>query len=257
MTGLSPEGQCPECGSPIEFALRPDVLKYSNPAYVAKLHTGALLVVLGMVTMILMFLLTMFIGFTGAMTGGMGVGTSVLAPMMGFAAGVLSLVGWWLLSSPDPGKAEFDLGASSRKVLRVLLIIQAAASVFTLVVTLAGISFTAQTLLIVVSGIETLASPAAFIASMLYLRTLAYRMPSQHIADRAKMLLWFAVVIFVVAILMFAGTALAVSAGGGAGIGVVGCLALPMGLMGIVFFVMYLFLLDRTRRTLKEILERM
>ena len=36
LTGLDPLGLCPECGSRVELALKPDYLIYSAPEYVAK-----------------------------------------------------------------------------------------------------------------------------------------------------------------------------------------------------------------------------
>jgi len=252
LTGLSPDGQCPECGSPIEFALRPDYLRYSAHEYVSKLHLGALLVVLGFVGMILIVLLNIFLGFTVGLRN-----LASLALILSLAVSVLSLVGWWLLSSPDPGKAGVDLGASSRKILRVLLIIKAAGALFNLVVATTGLSFTLGSLVTIVGVVEQLTATAAFIVSMLYLKTLAYRMPSEHIAKHSKTVLWLAVVLFVLTIIIVAGGAILIGAGGGGGMAVFGCLVLPMAVMWIVFLVMYLFLLDRTRRALKEILDWM
>jgi hypothetical protein len=255
LTGLDPQGRCPECGSPVELALRPDYLVYTSPEYVAKLHTGAFLVVLSMVITILTVLATMLFAVSGLWRGG---GADVLGTLAGFAIGILSLTGWWLLSSPDPAKTSIDRGATSRTVLRGLLVIQVGAALINLVVELTGMVFAAGSAIALMNIIEQIVSYAAFITSMLYLRTLAWRMPSQHIADRAKVLLTFAIVLLVLTIVFFFGAALAAGIGGamGGGIALAGCLIIPLAIAAIVFFVMYLFLLDRTRRTLKEIRER-
>ncbi len=259
LTGLDPQGLCPECGSPVELALKPDYLVYTSPEYVAKLHTGAFLVVLAMVVMIGSVLLAMLFAVSGLWSGG---GADLLGTLAGFAIGVLSLTGWWLLSSPDPGKAGFDLVATSRKVLRGLLVIQVSAAFINLVVELTGTAFAAGSALALMNIIEQIVSYAAFITSMLYLRTLAWRIPNQHIADRAKFMLTFAIVLFVLTIVLFVGAALAAGIGGGmggamgGGFALAGCLFIPLAIAAIVFFVMYLFLLDSTRRALKEIRER-
>ena len=52
-------------GSPVAAALRPDHLVYSSPDYVAKLHTGAFLVVLSLAILIVHFIGGTFFAFAG------------------------------------------------------------------------------------------------------------------------------------------------------------------------------------------------
>ena len=40
LRGLEEDGQCPECGVPIERSLHGNLLIYSSPEYVSSLHRG-------------------------------------------------------------------------------------------------------------------------------------------------------------------------------------------------------------------------
>ncbi|MCH7961081.1 MAG: hypothetical protein IIC49_01970 [Planctomycetes bacterium] len=252
LTGLSAEGRCPECGSPVAAALRPDHLVYSSPDYVAKLHTGAFLVVLSLAILIVHFIGGTFFAFAGR-TG--GAGGEVLFSIVGFANGILALIGWWLLSSPDPGKAGVDRGATSRRVLRVLLSVRIAILAFSLVLGFVTVSPWSMPLMLMVTGVDQIVFLAAFVTSLVYLKTLAGRMPGGAIEREADVVLKFGIVVLV---LVVAVVGLAIMGMiGGLGVIVGGCLMIPTLLMMLILFVLYLFLLDRTRQALKEVCSRM
>jgi hypothetical protein len=252
LTGLDRHGLCPECGSALELALKPDNLVYSSPVYVAKLHTGAFLVVIAMVVTIVMVLLTILRAVSGFW---MDETFGALGTLVWFAIGVLSLTGWWLLSSPDPAMTGVRQGATSRVFLRGLLVLQVGAALFNLVIELTVMAYASGLAPLVMGLIEQIVSYAAFITSMLYLRVLARRMPSQYIAENAKALFALGLVLFALAIVLFAGTVISVSTGGGTGRGgaLLILLMIPLAIVAVVFLGLYYYLLDRTRRTLKEV----
>ncbi|MCH8270495.1 MAG: hypothetical protein IH985_04695 [Planctomycetes bacterium] len=253
LTGLSAEGRCPECGSPVAAALRPDHLVYSSPDYVAKLHMGAFLVVLSFAILILMLIATMVLAVTGGLVGP---GGEALFLIVGFANGILALIGWWLLSSPDPGKASVDRGATSRRVLRVLLSIRIAILAISLVLIFVGVSALATSLTVIVVGMDQIVSLAAFVASLVYLKTLAGRMPGGAIEREVDVVLKVGIVVIVLAVIALAFVVVGMIDGMGGALAVGGCLMIPTGLMMLILFVLYIFLLDRTRQALKEVRRR-
>ena len=252
LTGLSAEGRCPECGSPVAAALRPDHLVYSSPDYVAKLHMGAFLVVLSLAILIVHFIGGTFFAFAGRIGGA---GGEALFSIVGFANGILALIGWWLLSSPDPGKASVDRGATSRRVLRVLLSVRIAILAFSLVLGFVTVSPWSMPLMLMVTGVDQIVFLAAFVTSLVYLKTLAGRMPGGAIEREADVVLKVGIVVLVLVVAVVGLTIAGMI--GGLGVIVGGCLMIPTGLMMLILFVLYLFLLDRTRQALKEVCSRM
>ncbi len=126
-------GKCPECGTPVERSLQGDLLKYSSPEYVATLRRGITLVELAIGLGILFALGIIVAGVIAAMGNGMfQVGAHGLKPMHGLvfervmqllktAITGLSLLGWWLFSTQDPGLTTQDPAYKSRRFLRLFL----------------------------------------------------------------------------------------------------------------------------------------
>ncbi|MCH7791931.1 MAG: hypothetical protein IID31_06595 [Planctomycetes bacterium] len=252
LTGLSAEGRCPECGSPVAAALRPDHLVYSSPDYVAKLHMGAFLVVLSLAILIVHFIGGTFFAFAGRIGGA---GGAALFSIVGFANGILALIGWWLLSSPDPGKAGVDRGATSRRVLRVLLSVRIAILAFSLVLGFVTVSPWSMPLMLMVTGVDQIVFLAAFVTSLVYLKTLAGRMPGGAIEREVDVVLKFGIVVLVLVVAVVGLAIMGMIGGLGVIVGV--CLMIPTLLMMLILFVLYIFLLDRTRQALKEVRSRM
>jgi hypothetical protein len=119
LRGLRADGVCPECGGEIRRTLMGDLLMFADAGYVRTLKIGATLALAGIIAA----LCTVFggVGLMMLEMTGSG-GQTWLFPTvlgvggLGFAA--FTLVGWWLLSTPDPGRLGADTGVTSRKVVR-------------------------------------------------------------------------------------------------------------------------------------------
>jgi hypothetical protein len=133
--------------------------------------------------------------FAGSRSGRTLATVMAVGSVVGLACAVLTLVGWFLLSAPDPARLGADAGVTSRKALRAALAAGAAAWLG-----LAGLSTTAalaslppgayrplQTGLWIAAGASVLAQ---LLAAAVYARTLGARLTEPPITRDASRLLW-------------------------------------------------------------------
>ena len=189
--GLSHEGRCPECGTLIKRSLQGNLLRYSSPAYLATLNRGVFLILAAIAAKVICVVGGIIL--IGLLTGR---GLTDLARVSGLllwttstGLSVLSLIGWWLFSAPDPAFVGTGGGTTARKVVRTTV---AAAAVLTAMVTVVEMLATssatrvdsaAKILLGVVLTVK-------FFAAMLYLRWLAHRFSNVVFDARARLLMW-------------------------------------------------------------------
>jgi hypothetical protein len=238
---------CPECGTPLARSLRGNLLRYSAPDYLATLHRGALLAELALAIYPLGALAVGAALIFGAVRGRPSTLQTAGASIWAFiqaGASLLSLLGWWQLTAPDPAFVGKDTGMHARSLLRVAILVAAAALCVQLPFTLggespaaffpnlggpapsvAGIAMLVTMLLTMAAGI---AGIVQFFASMQYVRALARRIPDPDLGARAKRFMWLGPVL-----------------------AIVGACVLYIG--PIVAFIMYVRLLDRLRVHLKHI----
>lgn len=270
LRGLSDAGVCPECGSPVVDSLRGNLLAYSSPEYLGQLTLGARLVWWSIAAILIGIVAGVLFNAAPASF------SAVLGPLISIAASALGLAGWWLLSTPDPA-AGADRDARARRVLRAAVVVSAACFLVNTVIALslgvrspgflgflrapaapqsAGQAVSAIAMLL--AGIASLVANVAwlvqFFAAMVYLRAVAPRVPDMKIASRARVLMWFMGTIVAMIVLMFliALILAAVTQSGNAMLG----LMLPACLLGVAFlvwFVLYIGLIDRIKRRLVEL----
>src|SRR5688572_14687462 len=125
---LSINGRCPECGTAVGFSAQGDLLRFSDPGWVMTLHRGVVLILAGIAVIILGVLLAVLIGFTGAVTV-----TAVVAGAAGLVGYVLILIGTWLLTAPDPSGLGEDRYGTSRKLIRITMLIGLASQALELI----------------------------------------------------------------------------------------------------------------------------
>ena len=86
LRGLSPDGRCPECATPIGLSTRGTLLQYSDPAWISKVGRG--------LTIILwMMLVAIISGLLGATMGG-----NTLVQLFQLVAAAIGFYGVWLIT---------------------------------------------------------------------------------------------------------------------------------------------------------------
>ncbi|MBX3387879.1 MAG: hypothetical protein KF691_00340 [Phycisphaeraceae bacterium] len=206
LTGLAYSANCPECGSPVQDSLRGDLLVFRQPEYVLKLRRGAFLVetsinlTVGSLALMLVYVLTLAVA---GMHNTWFFGAGIIVLTLVFLAGlVLFPIGWWLLSSPDPGRADIAGEQRARRLIRVTVAI----TVFSSLVSAANemifrgqlfsgsASSVFSQLLELIRTVMQFTTLAAwlvqFFSAMVYLRWLAKQIPNLRIYQRAGTLMW-------------------------------------------------------------------
>lgn len=119
LQGLHPEGLCPECGTSIVRSIYGDKLRYSDPAWISRLARGTLWIIIGLFTSTIG---AFIIG--GSIVGLAAVGsvsqsfTTAIGGLLGAGLSIITIIGVWWLTSPDPGQFETESKFSARVIGR-------------------------------------------------------------------------------------------------------------------------------------------
>jgi hypothetical protein len=249
--GLSQDGKCPECGTPVGLSIRGNLLCYSDPAWVEKLLKGIDLILWGLLASVVASGLGVGIVFAMGPRGTpFFQGITILASAVG-------VIGAWLLTSPDPGTEEQSQVVTARKIVRFALLFGVAESILTMwserehahpfVGALIGVALILAAMVTVVGEV----------ARLYYLKKLAMRIPDTALAKRANMLCWgYGISLAVVGI--FSGAMVLVSmvmkqnmdALAGIMMGA-GCVISLAGITLLGFMIVYIIMLFQFRRALK------
>jgi hypothetical protein len=257
LRGLNELGSCPECGSAAADSLRGDSLRFAAPKYLAVLVQGAKLIWWSIAVVLLAIICVVCAVMYSYAGGRLGQAAGDALGFALLASSLLSLMGWWLLSTPDPAARDGGRGRVSRAILRGSLVVSTLGFVATLVARLPSTSRAAssgtlsnmQVLLLyqvpmLANGAVIIAWIVGFYASMVYVRALAERIPDHVLARRANILLWSLVTIVGFWFVAFVSTFLFQ---GSMGSMIPGCAALVVTL---VFVVIYIHLIDRLKTSL-------
>lgn len=119
LRSLLPEQTCPECNQPVGESLRGDLLQFSNPAWLATLASGMGWILVGSILLLALHVCRgtfwQWVGATWPLTLG-------VMPSGGFfCSGLLSLVGAWKVTSPEPRLQDTQPGITVRTAARVLV----------------------------------------------------------------------------------------------------------------------------------------
>jgi hypothetical protein len=238
LRGLAPDGACPECGTPVARSLRGNLLRYSDPAYVARIHTGVFIIQAVIIVQILLVVaaltLALAAAFGGARGAGRFAGGQVLLPRVQIALHTATFTGWWMFSAPDTAYLGRDAGDQARRVVRIAVGAGIAVAVVQTALALLlgsgalGATSGAAFVILATSLLGTLAWVVQFFAAMLYLRWLAPRLPSMDVHTRASRLLWLGPLLYTVGLLL-------------------------AGLGPLIALVLYWTLLDEVRKLIKRV----
>lgn len=208
LRGLSTSGACPECGTPVERSLRGNLLVYSSPEYVASLHRGVFLIQAGIITQIVLWcaLVGLFFASQAGLTGVGEQALELLGSLLGLAATIASVIGWWLLSAPDPAVLGTGTGDTPRRIVRITVIVSAAATAVQFALSVTNLALgplsphTGNPLELVelaANWAPIIAYIVWFFAAMHYILWLAPRLPSIKAITSARTLEWVGPVISV------------------------------------------------------------
>lgn len=124
----------------------------------------------------------------------------IVSSIASLASLVTYPIGWWLLTAPDPGRDADAAGQTSRRLVRLTLLITASATAIAFAsiggVTIAntaygvGLNAIGAVLTYGVLFAALIAAAVQFYACMVYLRWFAQRLPNVDVYRRAKWMMW-------------------------------------------------------------------
>lgn len=242
LRGLNSEMCCPECGWSVADSMKGDLLQFAGDEELTRLHRGAVLVEATLVFSVVLGLFGGLAGAAMGIAGGQGAlpawlpgAINLTAIFTGVALSAAGVLGWWWLSEPDParrdGPASLDKGRNWRRILRATLLFSLTMSSVTAILQLFPQFATAMApqqpvqpvtpgpggvtgfpvfppitpwlvAYIVIMGIAFVAQILGSVASMMYLRTLAPRVPSAQMERFCTMMAWLGPLLSTVGILL-------------------------------------------------------
>lgn len=109
LRGLNQMGLCPECGTPVGLSVNGDLLRYSDPAWLARVVQGIGLILWGILVSIVL-----------SIVGALFARLSPIAPQLLVTIGsIMGFVGTWMMTSPDPSGIGEDGKLRARQIVRI------------------------------------------------------------------------------------------------------------------------------------------
>jgi hypothetical protein len=250
LRGLSVEGLCPECGRAIGLSVVGDLLRYSDPNWLRTLRRGINLILLDIILVVLLLIASIALTAAGtAFTIRETTGSAI-----GFAIQGIFFLGGWFLTMPDPSGIGEDLYGTSRKVIRVTLLIGVTQPLVEFVKAAIGPSSVELRLgLDILDMAITLVGAIGHVAQLQYLRKLALRIPDRKLSDRARLVMWGLGISYgVLIVFTFIMTVAMRGTTPAAGMTTAGCINGIAGLGFLIFGVMYLLVLEKFGKYFKQ-----
>lgn len=244
LRGLMLDGQCPECGAPVDLSIQGDLLKFADPDWLAKVARGLTIILWMVIGGILMSIIGEVVGRLTA---------PVVTQLIDLVVSAISFYGVWLMTEPDPsGIGEDPLTA--RKVVRITLLIGMGGQLLAMVTKSAqGLPAGIDVLFAIGALVLGIAGLVGEFAKFIFYEKLARRVPDEQLARRASFLRWAYTIslsvvtlagLVIALILAVAGTAATPIAVG------LGCFVGLVVLALLVFGLMTLYMLIRLRQAL-------
>lgn len=244
-------GNCPECGSPVGVSIYGELLRFSDPSWVHKLAQGVFFILVGIFIIIGVVILAIFLAGVRALAPH---ANQIFIRFLSFCGNVFVLIGSWFVTEPDPSGIGEDKYGTSRKVIRVTLLLGVLNSLLTFVSQFSVLQPPGRQLIQAIGSVLGLAGIVGVFAQLQYFAKLALRIPDDSLSGRASFLKTALSVSYGLFLLL--GLVFIVASWGhpalAPAITPVGCAAGILGIALMFFGILYLFMIDRFRRRFNE-----
>ena len=254
LRGLTPSMRCPECGTAVGYSLQGDLLRFCDPEWVETLARGARMIVWGVVVIIIGIVLGVLLAMATARNPDAAIMVAFVVGGAMIVGRIMMIVGWWLLTQPDPSGLGEDQYGTARKIIRVALVVGVISQILNMVTQNVGLDDAARLGLGIVQILAAIVEIVGFFAQLTYLHKIALRVPDMNLSGRAYFLRLAIPISYGLLILfgILSAMGMARARGMSGGAGAMACLAALALLAVIVFAVMYLFLLISLGTRFKE-----
>ena len=205
LRGISTTSRCPECGTAVGVSLHGDLLRFSEPKWLDSLRLGLNLILAGILVVVGLMIGVIAMGF-GSSSRGL---IEAISPVVGLCAGLLMFGGAWLLTAPDPSGIGEDQYGTSRKIIRVTLLVGLGNNVLQLANNAIHPDEGLMMMFQLARGIAGIIGLVGQAAQLQYLSKLALRIPDLKLSRRARFLMWAIMVDFGIILVMGMITAIA------------------------------------------------
>jgi hypothetical protein len=206
LRGLNKAGVCPECASPVAVSVRGDYLRYAALPWVRQVVRGVRATTWGVRGFIVLMIGAIFFAVflvstlvaagaaalwaVGVLAGGLGIA--------GLACFVLTQLGIWLSTAPDPSRALDRELVTPRRIARTapVALLLCYALKLGIPLTTGPVAVVLQVLSFVTLGVLF----AGVVGYLRYMQTICGRIPRRDLANRAGGLLQLVVVLIVLVI---------------------------------------------------------
>jgi hypothetical protein len=222
------------------------LLRYSDPQWLKTLRRGVNVILVGIVLMI--FTMAAAFGLAFAKPAHM----TLIMGLISMGNGLVFLAGAWLLTAPDPSGLGEDQYGKARKLIRVTLLIGLVNNAVSFAASMQGFYKEVTIVIQVIGLMAALVGLVGQFAQLYYLKHLALRVPDLKLSARANFLMYAIGITNGVMIVFGAVGAIGLAMGSTvAGVGG-GCIAGLAALPLLVFWIMYIVMLERFGRSFKE-----
>lgn len=259
LRGTMPTGNCPECGEYVATTLRPDLLHQADTDWLGLLHKGSHWIVVAIIMNLAMIPIGIVIALAATASGGfqnqnpsaLPIGATIILVAIGLVVTIVYGIGVWFITEAEPNRVTDH---TSRSIARWLILPGMVIGIFPELITAVG---TEAAILIgsLIDGLSSIIVLIGFLAGLLYLRTLANRIPEPSLAKQSMTVFWgylvtmsaFIVLATGIAIFAFSMTSSSSTSGATTVMGVFGLLMCPLGLAMLVFLIWWIVLMFRYR----------
>ena len=229
-------------------------LRFSDPAWVQKLRQGALYIVVGIFVTIGAVIVGIILGALATM--GLPA-RQMLLQFLALGGNVLVVLGTWFLTEPDPSGVGEDEYGTVRKVIRITLLIGIMNTFLSFVSSISTFAPTPRQLITVISALCGIANVIGLIAQLQDCAKLAARIPDQALTNRANFLkvalsISYGLLIMVGIVFALMAFSRGLAGPNGGLMMTLGCSGGILGIAALVFFIMYLLMMDKFRRRFGE-----
>lgn len=189
LRGLQPDSICPECATPVGRSIRGDYLRFADPDWVETMANGMNWIVTGLFVSIALGCAGA--GTVGAIAAASGTGvtqsevTMLILSGAGLMGALISLVGYWKVTTPDPSGLVNEEGLNALKLVRIAW----ATNVF-----IGPLQHLWERLLGEVAllpiGLNGILGLVGTVALFIYARRLALRIPNHSLAKQTRIVMW-------------------------------------------------------------------
>jgi hypothetical protein len=242
--GLPVDGRCPECGTPVSWSLRGDLLRHADPEWLDRLRLGTVLKLWNIV-------LGIGLGIVGAILVSVGVPQWMLLPL-GVLGGVLGLCASFAITTQEPRISLQEDTVTLRKVVRVFAVLAFLGTVSREAAEGIALGPGPQ----IAATLLQVAGVVAWVGELVYFRRFARRIPDESLARQTGVVLWASsiglglMLVFGVAVALITGAAGATGTTTAPSPGGMTLLVGPIcvvSVLAVVFMIWYVALLFRYR----------